>query len=60
MPNPRDFLRWYKCRQTGDIPEARDGHTACKISDKIYIFGGQGKNEMLFNDLYELTVEEVF
>ena len=60
MPNPRDFLRWYKCKQDGDIPEARDGHSSCKISDKIYIFGGQGENDQVFNDLYELTVEERF
>ncbi|MFO0118411.1 MAG: kelch repeat-containing protein [bacterium] len=29
----------------GDVPEARDGHSSCKISGKIYIFGGQGNND---------------
>lgn len=60
MPQPRDFLRWYKCKQVGDIPEARDGHSSCKISGKIYIFGGQGNNDQVFNDLFELTIEEKF
>ena len=25
---------------TGSIPPARDGHSACMIGEKIYIFGG--------------------
>lgn len=30
------------------------------ISDTIYIFGGQGKNDSVFNDLYQLTIEEKY
>ena len=58
MPNPKDFLRWYQCKQIGDVPEARDGHSSCTISGIIYIFGGQGKNDSVFNDLYKLEIEE--
>lgn len=34
-----------------NVPCARDGHSACLIENKMYIFGGD-KHQMSFNDLY--------
>ncbi|GFO17289.1 kelch domain-containing protein 3 [Plakobranchus ocellatus] len=33
-------LKWDKPDVTGPIPEARDGHSACIISGRMYIFAG--------------------
>jgi hypothetical protein len=33
------------------VPCARDGHSACIIDNKMYVFGGD-KHQMSFNDLY--------
>ncbi|RUS81731.1 hypothetical protein EGW08_010485 [Elysia chlorotica] len=33
-------LSWDKPHVTGPIPEARDGHSACIINDRMYIFAG--------------------
>lgn len=51
-------LKWYKCEQRGDIPPGRDSHSSCFIGDKLYIFGGQGENEMIFDDFYSATITE--
>ena len=40
----------YKCvpslgeGNNGDVPGPRSGHTACAIGDKIYLYGGRGKD----------------
>eukprot|EP00347_Sterkiella_histriomuscorum_P007476 403348772 len=51
-------LRWYKCIQRGDIPQGRDSHSSALINNKIYIFGGQGDNDIIFNDLYSAEIIE--
>ncbi|XP_064623160.1 kelch domain-containing protein 3-like [Lineus longissimus] len=33
-------LKWINIEVTGPLPAARDGHSACVIQEKIYIFGG--------------------
>jgi len=32
--------RWSRPPVSGDIPGARDGHSACVIRDKFLVFGG--------------------
>jgi len=32
--------RWNRPPVSGDIPGARDGHSACVIGDKMFVFGG--------------------
>ena len=50
--NKSEALQWKKCDQIGDIPEARDSHSSCIVNDKMYIYGGQGKGEIFFKDIY--------
>ena len=40
----------------GDLPEKREGHTACVIDDKLFIFGGVKKNERYLSDLSVLNL----
>ena len=35
-----DSLKWSIVDTEGDAPQARDGHSACVIDAKMYIFGG--------------------
>ena len=51
-------LRWFKCLDRGIIPQGRDSHSAALINNKLYIFGGQGDGDMIFDDLYSLEILE--
>ena len=51
-------LKWYKCIQRGKIPEGRDSHSSAQINNKIYIFGGQGDGDAIFDDLYSVEIIE--
>lgn len=33
-------LKWSTPKVNGKVPNARDGHSACVIDGKMYIFGG--------------------
>ena len=33
-------LTWSRVPASGEVPGARDGHAACIINRKMYIFGG--------------------
>ena len=35
-----DTFKWSTPDVGGSIPLARDGHSACVIGEKIYVFGG--------------------
>lgn len=35
-----ELLEWLRVRTSGDKPSGRDGHSACVISSRMYIFGG--------------------
>jgi hypothetical protein len=44
----------------GEGPEAREGHSAAVVGQRLFIFGGCGKsadnnNEVYYNDLYILN-----
>ncbi|XP_052767382.1 kelch domain-containing protein 3-like [Mya arenaria] len=41
---------WSRVEVNGDIPGARDGHSACIINDKMYIFGGYEEQIDRFSD----------
>ena len=58
MAKKPEFLRWVKCKQTGDVPAPRDSHTSCLVKDNIYIFGGQGSGEkdVFFNDIFQVKI----
>lgn len=56
--NKNEALTWRQCDQIGQIPEARDSHSSCIVNDKIYIYGGQGKGEVFFNDIYCVRIIE--
>lgn len=38
------------------VPCARDGHSACLINNKMFVFGGD-KHQMSFNDLYVYSIQ---
>jgi N-acetylneuraminic acid mutarotase len=38
---------------SGDVPLARDGHSACVVNDKMYIFGG-------FEEAYERFTQDLY
>lgn len=50
--------RQWSCPEvTGQIPEARDGHSACVYNGKMYIFGGYIDEETQFTqDVYALDL----
>lgn len=43
-----DTFRWSTPAVTGCIPPARDGHSACVIGKKIFIFGGYEQRVSFF------------
>ena len=51
------MLRWFKCKHEGDVPSARDSHSATLANNQVYIFGGQDNNENLLNDFYKVTLQ---
>lgn len=42
---------------SGDEPCLRDSQSCSYINNMWYIFGGQGVDEVLYNDMYTLTLE---
>jgi len=52
----KEMLRWYKCKQEGDVPSARDSHSAVVVNNQVYMFAGQDLNETLLNDLYRINI----
>ncbi len=40
------------------MPQGRDSHSAALINNKVYIFGGQGDKDMIFDDLYSVEIIE--
>lgn len=51
-------LTWYKCAERGPVPQGRDSHSSALINNKVYIFGGQGDGDMIFDDLYSVEIIE--
>ncbi|UJR20321.1 hypothetical protein I4U23_023452 [Adineta vaga] len=51
--DPKSY-QWSYVRVTGtDIPSSRDGHSACVINDRMYIFGGfEDFSQQFSNDLF--------
>ena len=46
---------WTRPAVQGRIPGARDGHSACVINNKMYIFGGYEEEiEQFSNDVHAL------
>ena len=40
----------------GEVPDGRDGHSACVVNDSMFIFGGYVQRVKKFsNDLYEFN-----
>lgn len=35
-----DTMTWSRRKACGQVPEARDGHSACVVNQRMYIFGG--------------------
>ncbi|KAK0042490.1 kelch domain-containing protein 3 [Biomphalaria pfeifferi] len=51
-------LKWDKPQVSGPVPEARDGHTACIIQDKMYIFAGYEEfTDRFSNDMNYLNLK---
>ncbi|KAH9509145.1 kelch domain-containing protein 3 [Bulinus truncatus] len=49
--------KWDKPKVTGPVPEARDGHSACIIHDKMYIFAGYEEfTDRFSNDMNYLNL----
>lgn len=50
-------LKWTLIRATGCIPGARDGHSACVIGNRMYVFGGfEEQADRFSNDVYALDL----
>ncbi|KAL8611969.1 hypothetical protein ACOMHN_062598 [Nucella lapillus] len=45
-----DTYSWSCPAVTGAVPAARDGHTACVLDHKMYIFGGYEEHSDIFSD----------
>lgn len=55
-----DTLNWSVPEVTGSKPMPRDGHSACVINDRMYIFGGYQTNpSQLSQDLYMLNLHSM-
>ena len=52
------MLRWFRCTQEGDIPSARDSHSATVVANQIYIFGGQDIDENQQNDFFRAQIRQ--
>ena len=51
-----DSSMWSKPIISGDVPEARAGHSMTLIGTKLYVFGGNGDNGVYFNDVTSLDL----
>mgnify|MGYP000875849883 FL=1 len=50
---------WETIRATGDIPEGREGHTACIIYGRyMVIYGGWSSNEVVLGDTHCFDIEK--
>ncbi|XP_063426768.1 kelch domain-containing protein 3-like [Mytilus trossulus] len=46
---------WFRPDVCGSIPNARDGHSACVINHKMYVFGGyEEETDRFSNEIYAL------
>ncbi|KAK1297486.1 hypothetical protein QJS10_CPB15g01387 [Acorus calamus] len=55
---------WIMPNVRGEIPEAREGHSAALVDKRIFVFGGCGKSfdnpvEIYYNDLYIFDTEQL-
>lgn len=48
-----DKKEWSEIQVSGDIPPPRDGHSACLINSRLYLFGGEAEG----NEVYVLDME---
>lgn len=53
----KEMLRWVRCQQEGDVPSARDSHSATLFNGQIFVFGGQDANEQVLDDFYVATLQ---
>lgn len=51
-------LAWHSVVCSGQIPPARYGHSAKIVGSRMFVFGGKGKNDKVFNDMYFLDLIE--
>jgi len=49
---------WQQIYPTGELPEARQGHTMVSIGDKIYLYGGMSYDKSIFNHISVYDVEQ--
>ena len=47
---------WEIANLQGSVPNTREGATACLIDQKLYLFGGFGRD--IFNDMYYVTLDD--
>jgi N-acetylneuraminic acid mutarotase len=47
----------HKAQIQGEEPSLRDSQSCTQINNTIYIFGGQGDADKLFNDMYTLIFD---
>ena len=47
---------WNKVKTNTELPDGRDGHSACIVRDSMYIFGGYvQKTKKFSNDIYQFN-----
>lgn len=50
-----DTMRWSRAESKGERPSQRHSHTACRIGDRVYVYGGTFDALDTFYDLYVLN-----
>lgn len=55
-----DSMTWTRVSiVSGVVPALRDSHSCAEVRDLFYIFGGQGQDEKLLNDLFLLEIQQL-
>ena len=51
-------VAWQQVMCSGQVPPPRYGHSAQIVGSRMFIFGGKGQNDKIFNDVYFLDLVE--
>ena len=42
-----------------DAAKARDGHSMVRVRNEVFLYGGMGQKEVMFDDLWRFDLENV-
>lgn len=58
-PETKEFTKLTNNIPAKSKPSARQEHASLIVNDDLYIFGGVGKNDQLFNDLWKFNLKSM-